>query len=443
MLPVAYRLIYPPPPIRNFKQEKLQLILAAMPASDRTSTTNRFDLLIEASNLLEEFCTLHKSDIILDSGDGPRYTGVITFADALDCPCPSDRWTPQSLLDSVHHDMERAAAPHLLDLAAAATFAVFEYDPSESMFSDKQVSDRRFRIIHLHAYCLFRANLFQKSGDQSEALRSLNHADVISAAFLRQADTMSLLCGRAMRARELRIMRNWATNPRGVEESLLNELASRLTSMEAPPTLSRVARGDRLRKLELLQSTCAGAPPPRPDPNGQPASPTWPLRWLFHREMADRNEDYYDIVEQWVDAPRDTHAQWHKRAQAELDRAGAFNALFGESVEDVEQLMNTRDGLLADIRATHCVVAIESFRLRHDRLPASLDELVPSELPELPRDPFRPEESFVYRLQPRHAVLRPNFVLYSVGANRIDDEGRPTPPCSVDPDDAGDLVYHP
>jgi hypothetical protein len=69
-------------------------------------------------------------------------------------------------------------------------------------------------------------------------------------------------------------------------------------------------------------------------------------------------------------------------------------------------------------RAAATAIAVERFRLAHDgHLPATLDELKPQFLTEVPKDPF---DGQPLRFKP----LATGFVVYSIGANRVDDGGK-------------------
>jgi hypothetical protein len=60
---------------------------------------------------------------------------------------------------------------------------------------------------------------------------------------------------------------------------------------------------------------------------------------------------------------------------------------------------------------------IELFKRDHDRVPATLDELVPEYTSAVPLDPLS-GQPFLYRVE--HG----KHVLYSVGSDRQDDGGR-------------------
>ncbi len=80
----------------------------------------------------------------------------------------------------------------------------------------------------------------------------------------------------------------------------------------------------------------------------------------------------------------------------------------------VEQVDDRR---LAMLRLLTCELALAQYAADHGAPPAQLGGLVPQYLSEVPDDPFsgRP---LVYRTD------SPGYVLYSVGQNRTDDDGR-------------------
>jgi len=65
-------------------------------------------------------------------------------------------------------------------------------------------------------------------------------------------------------------------------------------------------------------------------------------------------------------------------------------------------------------------IAVERFRLAHDRLPASLSEMVPQYLESVPEDPFDGHPI-------RFKLLEKGYVIYSVGCDGVDDGGKGAP----------------
>jgi hypothetical protein len=81
--------------------------------------------------------------------------------------------------------------------------------------------------------------------------------------------------------------------------------------------------------------------------------------------------------------------------------------------------VNTQFRWLTDHRAAATALAIRLYALDHaGRLPRDLNALVPDYLPQLPADPFTPDNlPLTYR-------TAPDPILYSVGADGIDDGGK-------------------
>ena len=73
------------------------------------------------------------------------------------------------------------------------------------------------------------------------------------------------------------------------------------------------------------------------------------------------------------------------------------------------------------IRATATRLALERHKLAEGHYPDTLDQLVPTYLPELPADPFNPGHPIKYLLRDNQPIL------YSVGSNAIDNQATPAP----------------
>ncbi len=72
--------------------------------------------------------------------------------------------------------------------------------------------------------------------------------------------------------------------------------------------------------------------------------------------------------------------------------------------------------MLAVVRYTQMGVAIERYRLKQNKPPASLDDLVPDYIEAIPTDPYS-GEALLYKQDAGSVVV------YSVGLNRRDDHG--------------------
>lgn len=76
---------------------------------------------------------------------------------------------------------------------------------------------------------------------------------------------------------------------------------------------------------------------------------------------------------------------------------------------------------MARLRAASAALAAERFRLETGHWPGTLTELVPEYRPDLTEDPFDGKPL-------RYRRVKGGFVVYSVGGDRLDDDGRPLPP---------------
>jgi len=81
---------------------------------------------------------------------------------------------------------------------------------------------------------------------------------------------------------------------------------------------------------------------------------------------------------------------------------------------------NSLDRANAQLTLLRIAVALERYKAAHEKYPAVLDDLVPKYLEEIPLDPFTGRLTLVYKPEAKDG--KP-FVLYSLGANGIDDGG--------------------
>ena len=75
---------------------------------------------------------------------------------------------------------------------------------------------------------------------------------------------------------------------------------------------------------------------------------------------------------------------------------------------------------IAEVRAARVSLAIEGFRQLNGRLPENLNKLVPQFLPNVPEDPFDGQPL-------RYHLLQRGYVVYSIGRDGHDNNGREPP----------------
>jgi hypothetical protein len=89
----------------------------------------------------------------------------------------------------------------------------------------------------------------------------------------------------------------------------------------------------------------------------------------------------------------------------------------------IEKAITHGDSLDVAIEGTRIMLAIEGYRADAGALPETLDALVPDYLEAVPVDPTH-GDPFVYRIDGDEAI---GYVLYSIGLDRTDDGGTPSP----------------
>jgi hypothetical protein len=128
------------------------------------------------------------------------------------------------------------------------------------------------------------------------------------------------------------------------------------------------------------------------------------------------------LFEELMADPSDRDQQKVSAQMAALDDAGPINWVRLHGFTGASTSVDLRGATFE--RALATVVAIERFRRAEGRLPASLAELCPRFIGELPKDPYR-RGPFGYRVLPPDSATtwHPGYTLWSVGVNGSDDDG--------------------
>jgi hypothetical protein len=128
------------------------------------------------------------------------------------------------------------------------------------------------------------------------------------------------------------------------------------------------------------------------------------------------------LFEELMADPSDRDQQKVSAGMAALDDAGPINWVRAHGFTGASTSVDLRGTTFE--RALATVVAIERFRRAEGRLPASLAELRPRYVDEVPKDPYR-KGPFVYRVLPADPATawHPGYTLWSVGVNGSDDGG--------------------
>ena len=128
---------------------------------------------------------------------------------------------------------------------------------------------------------------------------------------------------------------------------------------------------------------------------------------------------YIDIMQEYIDAvglPPDERLSVFDSIQKAVHdgkRGGLITQMIMPALSRTLQL---ETHCLAYLRATQTALAVERYRLTEGHLPQSLDNLVPTYMQVVPKDPFDGRNL-------RYRKLETGFVVYSVGEDLTDEGG--------------------
>lgn len=147
----------------------------------------------------------------------------------------------------------------------------------------------------------------------------------------------------------------------------------------------------------------------------------YPTGWLYQDKVW-----IYQFYERRADALKALDPAIRQQCPAEMRRAADPLLLIMVAPKLREIFDQSAVGALflqTACQQAQVACALERFRLAQGQYPAALDVLVPAYLKQLPADLLDPQGApLKYRREGSEGV-----VLYSIGLNRVDDDGQPSP----------------
>lgn len=217
-------------------------------------------------------------------------------------------------------------------------------------------------------------------------------------------------------------------------DASLSAWAEALRKAEDPDIVSRVVEAARARQIANVWRHYYGPSPDAPQHQTLPRRGVLPWLWRpwFSRQFASDLREWAEVVDVARRSPpqrapviADLEAKRRETGPRPglvsgrwfmgMPESSAWNVLLGASRSDT----------LAYDRAAQAAIAIERFRRAHDeRLPATLEALVPQFVDAVPLDPFTHQPV-------RYRQRASGYVVYSVGPDLKDDGGRTDSPPPV------------
>jgi hypothetical protein len=208
-----------------------------------------------------------------------------------------------------------------------------------------------------------------------------------------------------------------AINRTEFTDEQLAEIDRFLIGAEDRSTLARAYAGERcnflnaLTKSEILKSMITN--------HDVPVTPFLELYKAIG--LADMDAMIYlDFVDEYIEL---TKLPLHQRQKASdaletrLTSISNIHVLLQILMPSLSRIAMIELRDIARLGAARTGLAVERYRLANGKIPVSLTELVPAYLESVPKDPFDGNEL-------RYKKLENGFVVYSIGEDLSDDDGK-------------------
>ena len=132
---------------------------------------------------------------------------------------------------------------------------------------------------------------------------------------------------------------------------------------------------------------------------------------------------YLDILNKFIEAgklPLHERREAAKKIQAEIDNISRIHLVLKSTTPSYTQFLSRELTDISKLRAAQVALAVQRYRLKNEKLPDSLSNLVPEYFDSVPTDPFDGKEL-------RYKKLDSGFVIYSIDKDLIDDGGKEEP----------------
>jgi hypothetical protein len=120
--------------------------------------------------------------------------------------------------------------------------------------------------------------------------------------------------------------------------------------------------------------------------------------------------------------------------KAKLESKSKIHILLHELISGFSKLITIDLTILPRLRTAQIALAIERYRLAVGKIPNALTDLVPAYLDAVPMDPFDGNEL-------RYKKLETGFVVYSIGEDLSDDNGKEKPPRRIKESPNWDVTF--
>ncbi len=262
------------------------------------------------------------------------------------------------------------------------------------------------------------AILHAENGDGKLAVRSAKSCFGIARSLAKEPVTISQLVRAACQNVAVSII-EYCINRIELTDEQLVELIDCVQNSERISDMSCAFVGERCMGISFFKE------PGSMNPDSFDGIPVRPLLELYKViGMADSDAIIYlDIMDGYIKTARLPAHQQLKAAKAidtRLESTSQIHIMLHAIMPALARVNTIALRNIAKLNTTRIALVIERYRLAAGKLPESLSELVPSYLESVPKDPFDGNEI-------RYKKLDTGFVVYSIGEDLSDDDGKEEP----------------
>jgi hypothetical protein len=268
------------------------------------------------------------------------------------------------------------------------------------------------------------AILYAENGDSESAIRSVKSCFGIARSLAKEPITISQLVRAACQNVAATTIEYCINRIKFTDEQLV-ELIECTHNSERITDISYAFVGERCNGISFFKA------PGSVDSDIVGGIPFRPLLALYKAVgMADSDAIIYlDIMEEYIkigQLPIHRRQKAAEAVEARLRSTSKVRVLLYVMMPALARITTIDTRNIAQLLTARTGLAIERYRLAEGRLPDTLADLVPAYLDTVPTDPFDGNEL-------RYKKLEIGFVVYSIGEDLSDDNGKEKPPRKATP----------
>jgi hypothetical protein len=259
------------------------------------------------------------------------------------------------------------------------------------------------------------AILNAENGDSDSAVRSAKSCFGIARSLAKEPLTISQLVRAACQSLAVTTI-EYCINRLELTDEQLIELIKSVDNSERISDMSCALVGERCIGISFFRMPGSMNPD---HVNGIPFRPILELYKMVGLADADANI-YLDLIEGYITSaqlPIEKRLDAAKAIETRLQSTSQVHLLLHTMMPAFSRITTIDIRNIAHLRTARVGLAIERYRLAAGRLPDTLADLVPAYLNAVPTDPFNGNDL-------RYKKLEAGFVVYSIGEDLIDDDGK-------------------